>query len=128
IKRYLKWERLFHPVRFLNLLPLSHVFGQFMGIFVPQLLAGEVIFQESLGPLQIVETVKRERISVVITVPRILDGLREKIESDYEARGKLDAFRSAMALSSGRHFLRRWWTFRAVHNMFGWKFWTFISG
>jgi long-chain acyl-CoA synthetase len=31
IKRYLKWERLFHPIRFLNLLPLSHVFGQFMG-------------------------------------------------------------------------------------------------
>src|SRR5258705_529609 len=63
IKRHLKWERLFHPIRFLNLLPLSHVFGQFMGIFVPQLLAGEVFFQESLSPLQIVETVKRERIS-----------------------------------------------------------------
>ncbi|HEV2904357.1 MAG TPA: class I adenylate-forming enzyme family protein, partial [Pyrinomonadaceae bacterium] len=30
IKRYLKWERLVHPVRFLNLVPLSHVFGQFM--------------------------------------------------------------------------------------------------
>src|SRR6266536_4172137 len=48
IKRYLKWERLVHPVRFLNLLPLSHVFGQFMGVFVPQLLGGEVFFQESL--------------------------------------------------------------------------------
>ena len=70
IKRYLKWERPFHPVRFLNLLPLSHVFGQFMGVFVPQLLGGEVFFQESLSPLQILETVKRERISVVVTVPR----------------------------------------------------------
>ncbi|MGH9702598.1 MAG: AMP-binding protein, partial [Candidatus Acidiferrales bacterium] len=27
IQRYLKYERLVHPVRFLNLLPLSHVFG-----------------------------------------------------------------------------------------------------
>jgi len=88
IKRYLKWERLVHPVRFLNLLPLSHVFGQFMGVFVPQLLGGEVFFQESLSPSQIVQTVKRERISVVITVPRILDALREKIESDYEALGE----------------------------------------
>jgi len=44
IKRYLKWERLVHPIRFLNLLPLSHVFGQFMSIFVPQLLGGEVFF------------------------------------------------------------------------------------
>jgi long-chain acyl-CoA synthetase len=35
IQRYLKYERLVHPVRFLNLLPLSHVFGQFLGIFLP---------------------------------------------------------------------------------------------
>src|SRR5882672_3084727 len=128
IKRYLKWERLVHPIRFLNLLPLSHVFGQFMGIFVPQLLGGEVFLQESLSPSQIVQTVKRDRISVVITVPRILDALREKIESDYEARGKLDRFQNAIAASAGRNFLRRWWTFRAIHNMLGWKFWAFISG
>jgi long-chain acyl-CoA synthetase len=128
IKRYLKWEHLVHPIRFLNLLPLSHVFGQFMGVFVPQLLGGEVFFQESLSPSQIVQSVKRERISVVITVPRILDALREKIESDYKARGKLDKLRSTIALSAGRHFLARWWTFRAIHNMFGWKFWAFVSG
>ncbi|HEY8185871.1 MAG TPA: AMP-binding protein [Pyrinomonadaceae bacterium] len=128
IKRYLKWERLVHPVRFLNLLPLSHVFGQFMGVFVPQLLGGEVFFQESLSPLQILETVKRERISVVITVPRILEALRDKIEGDYEARGKLDKLRRALATSASRHFLGRWWTFRAIHKMFGWKFWAFISG
>nr|MDQ3820348.1 long-chain fatty acid--CoA ligase [Acidobacteriota bacterium] len=36
IKKYLRWERLVHPLRFLSLLPLSHVFGQFMGLFVPQ--------------------------------------------------------------------------------------------
>jgi long-chain acyl-CoA synthetase len=128
IKRYLKWERLVHPVRFLNLLPLSHVFGQFMGMFVPQLLGGEVFLQESLSPSQIIQTVKRERISVVITVPRILDALRERIESEYEARRRLDRFQNAIASSFGRNFLRRWWTFRAMHKMFGWKFWAFISG
>ncbi|HEY2973370.1 MAG TPA: AMP-binding protein, partial [Pyrinomonadaceae bacterium] len=128
IRRYLKWERLVHPIRFLNLLPLSQVFGQFMGVFVPQLLGGEVFFQESLSPLQILETVKRERISIVTTVPRILEALRDKIESDYEARGKLDLLRGALASSAARHFLRRWWTFRAIHNMFGWKFWVFVSG
>ena len=35
-RKYLKWERFVHPVRFLSLVPLSHVFGQFMGLFVPQ--------------------------------------------------------------------------------------------
>ncbi|HXZ19162.1 MAG TPA: AMP-binding protein, partial [Candidatus Acidoferrales bacterium] len=38
IRTYLKYEWLVHPLRFLDLLPLSHVFGQFMGIWVPPLL------------------------------------------------------------------------------------------
>jgi long-chain acyl-CoA synthetase len=128
IKPYLKWERLAHPIRFLNLVPLTHVFGQFMGIFVPQLLGGEVFFQESLNPSQIIETVKRERISVMVTVPRILEALREKIERDYEARGELEQFRKALDTSAGKNFLLRWWRCRHVHRMFGWKFWAFISG
>ena len=128
IKRYLKWERLVHPIRFLNLLPLSHVFGQFMGIFVPQLLRGTVLFQESLVPSQIIETVKRERVSVVICVPRILDAMREKIERDYEARRRLEEFRSGLEAAARSNFVARWWRFRHVHQMFGWKFWAFISG
>ena len=128
IEPYLKWERLVHPIRFLNLLPLSHVFGQFMGIFVPQLLGGEVFFQESLSSSQIIETVKRERISVVITVPRILDALREKIERDYEGLGKRAQLRSAIEAAAGKHFIFRWYRFRYLHRMFGWKFWAFISG
>ncbi|MFN2512198.1 MAG: AMP-binding protein [Pyrinomonadaceae bacterium] len=128
IKRYLKWERLVHPIRFLNLLPLSHVFGQFMGIFVPQLLRGTVFFQESLVPAQIIETVKRERVSVVICVPRILDAMREKIERDYEAHQQLEKFRSGLQAAARSNFLGRWWRFRNVHEKFGWKFWAFISG
>jgi len=128
IKPYLKWERLVRPVRFLNLLPLSHLFGQFMGIFVPQLLGGEVFFQESLSSSQIIDIVKRERISVVITVPRILDALREKIERDYEGLGKIEQLHAAIEASAGRHFIFRWWKFRRIHHLFGWKFWAFISG
>lgn len=128
IKRYLRWERLVHPIRFLNLLPLSHVFGQFMGIFVPQLLGGTVLFQESLVPTQIIETVKRERVSVVICVPRILDAMREKIERDYETRQRLEKFKSDFETAARSNFVGRWWKFRHVHQMFGWKFWAFISG
>ena len=128
IKPYLKWERLVHPLRFLNLVPLSHVFGQFLGIFVPQLLGGEVFFQDSLNPSQILETVRRERISVIVTVPRILEVLREKIEREYGDRDELEQFRKALDACKDKHFLLRWWSFRHVHRMFGWKFWAFISG
>src|SRR5690242_9671637 len=56
IRRYLKYERFVHPIRFLNLLPLSHVFGQFLGIFLPQIMGGTVIFQETLKPSEIIAT------------------------------------------------------------------------
>jgi len=128
IKPYLKWEHAVHPLRFLNLVPLSHVFGQFMGIFVPQLTGGELFFQESLSPSQIIDTVKRDRISVVVTVPRILDTLRERIETIYQAGGKLQQLRKETEDSEGKHFILRWWRFRKLHRMFGWKFWAFVSG
>src|SRR6266513_2105729 len=86
IHKYLKYERLVHPLRFLNLLPLSHVFGQFMGMFVPLLLGGETYFLDSLNPSEIMQTVRKNRISVVASVPRVLDTLRNKVERDYEAR------------------------------------------
>ena len=128
IQKYLKYERLVHPLRFLNLLPLSHVFGQFMGMLVPQLLGGEVFFQDSLNPSEIIETIKANRISVVASVPRMLDTLRNKIERDYEARGEGETLKQRLLAAEDQHFVRRWWTFRRVHRQFGWKFWAFIEG
>ncbi|MFY9608008.1 MAG: AMP-binding protein [Blastocatellia bacterium] len=128
IKKYVKWERPFHPLRFLNLLPLSHVFGQFMGMFVPQLLGGETLLQDSLNPSEIIEAARKQRASVIAAVPRVLDSLRHKIEREYAAAGQTDRFNARLAAADNRHFLRRWWMFRDIHRKFGWKFWAFISG
>ena len=130
---YLKYERWVHPVRFLNLLPLSHVFGQFLGMFLPPLLGGTVIFQEELKPSEIVSTIRWERVSVLVTVPRVLQSLKQKIERDLEDRsseggGKLEDFRRRFRTSERKHFLRRWWIFRGIRRQFGWKFWAFICG
>src|SRR6266852_3030688 len=128
IRRYLKYERLVHPVRFLSLLPLSHVFGQFLGIFLPQLMGGTVIFQDVLKPGEVIRTIWRERVSVLVAVPRMLQSLKEKIERDLEDEGRLDEFRCRFQAAEGKHFLHRWWIFRRLHRQFGWKFWAFISG
>ncbi len=128
IAKYLKYERFFHPIRFLNLLPLSHVFGQFLGLFIPPLLGGTVIFQEALSPAEVIRTIRRERVSVLVAVPRMLETLKDKLERDFEAAGRLDWFRRRFDAADGKRFLHRWWIFRRVHRMFGWKFWAFISG
>jgi long-chain acyl-CoA synthetase len=128
MRPYLKYERIVHPLRFLNLLPLSHVFGQFLGMFLPPLLRGTVIFQNELKPSEIIGTIRRERVSVVVSVPRVLQSLQQKIERDLEDRSEMASFRKTFATSAPQHFLRRWWTFRAIRRQFGWKFWAFISG
>jgi len=126
--KYLKYERLVHPIRFLNLVPLSHVFGQFMGIFVPQLLRGTVLFAESLNPSELIRTIKRERVSVLVAVPRMLDSLKARIEREYEARGELEKLHAEMKRATGIKFLKRWLRFRKIHARFGWKFWALVSG
>ena len=118
--KYARWERLFHPIRFLCLLPLSHVFGQLMGIFVPQIVGGEVYFRESYKPSQIISEIKKQKINVVVTVPRVLETLREKLIGEVSAK--------QLAIAEGRHFLRNWWTFRRVRRLFGLRFWAFITG
>ena len=128
IKKYLRWERLVHPLRFLCLLPLSHVFGQFMGVFVPQLLGGEVYFQDSLNPSEIAATIKRRRISVAVAVPRMLESLREHVERREASKGRAESFRKRLEGARGMHTLKRLWTFRHVHRHFGWRFWAFVTG
>ena len=125
---YLKYERLVHPIRFLNLLPLSHVFGQFLGLYLPPLLGGSVIFQQELKPSEVMHTIKRERISVLVSVPRVLQSLKQKVERDLEDRKQIASFRQRFAAAREKRFLHRWWIFRRIRRQFGWKFWAFISG
>jgi long-chain acyl-CoA synthetase len=128
IAGYSKYTRLVHPLRFLNLLPLSHVFGQFLGMYLPSLLRGTVFFQDSFKPGEVINTIRREHISVLVAVPRMLQSLKEKIERDLDEAGRLASFRNDYAAAEGAHFLRRWWIFRRIHRQFGLKFWAFISG
>src|SRR6202007_1775995 len=101
IRKYLKYERWVHPLRFLNLLPLSHVFGQFLGMFLPPLLAGTVIFQSSLNSSQVIDTIHSERVSVLVAVPRMLQSLREKIVRDLEGAGV--GFQRRFQAAEGKH-------------------------
>jgi long-chain acyl-CoA synthetase len=128
IERYRKYERIFHPLRFLDLLPLSHVFGQLLGIFLPQILGATSVFLNTLNPGEVMEVIRKERVSVLATVPRLIESLRDQVERDLAASGRLERFRQNFAAAEHEHFLKRWWRFRAIHRRFGWKFWALISG
>ncbi len=128
IRKYLRYERPFHPLRFLNVVPLSHIFGQLMGMFVPPILGATTIFMDSLNPAELMETMRRERVSVLVAVPRMIEALGREIERQEESKGRLQKFRINFAAAEKEHFLKRCWRFRSVHRRLGWKFWAMISG
>lgn len=128
IDPYRKYEKWMHPLRFVSLVPLSHVFGQVMALFVPPLLGATTVFELSTNPSEIVRTIKRERATALIAVPRMLDGLHTGILRDFEANGQQKWLARTLEAANGQKFLRRAWRFRRIHRRFGWKFWAFISG
>jgi long-chain acyl-CoA synthetase len=118
--KYRRYAKPFLPIRFLNLLPLSHMFGQAMATFVPPMLPGTVVFTRSFSPEDIVSQIRTRRISVLVCVPKILEVLRGHILRA--------APESAEPPPTGRHWALRWWRYRRVHRLFGFKFWAIVVG
>jgi long-chain acyl-CoA synthetase len=119
VSKYRRWGGPFFPLRVLDLLPLSHMFGQAMAAFIPPMLPGTVVFMRGFNPADIVSQVRSRRVSVLVSVPKILDVLAGHVRrtmpgaADPPPRG---------------HVARRWWHYRAVHRAFGPKFWAFVVG
>jgi long-chain acyl-CoA synthetase len=120
VRKYRKYAHPFAPIRFLNVLPLSHMFGQAMATFIPPMLPGVVIFMRGFDPKAIIRQVRTRRISVLVSVPQILEILREYLQQTFP---ELKDPRPSKV-----HWTRKWWRHRQVHRLFGWKFWSFIVG
>ena len=120
VAKYRKYARPFRPIRFLNLLPLSHMFGQAMATFVPPMLPGTVVFTRSFAPEEIVRQIRRRRVSVLVCVPKILEVLREHVVRTLPE--------ASIEPPPGTHWVRRWWLYRRAHRLFGLKFWAIVVG
>ena len=120
VSRYAKWFRPLFPVRFLSLIPLSHMFGQVLTLFILPLIPGVAVFMRGYSPHEIVRQIRTRRISVVIAVPKILEVLRK-----YTLRQFPEAARLPQVPT---YWVRRWCQHRHIHSSFGWKFWAFIVG
>ena len=120
IAKYRRYIRPFHPLRFVNVLPLSHMFGQSMATTIPPMVRGTVIFTNSLNPHDLVRLIHARRTSVLVCVPKILDVLREHVAHTYPE--------SLEPPPSGVSIPGRWWKYRRVHAALGAKFWAFIVG
>ena len=121
-KPYMRYERVVHPLRLLHTLPLSHVFGQTMGLWIPPILTAELHFEARLAAPRLIELIHAERISVLAAVPRVLALLKTQLEVTHAGLAE------RMARKPATNPWLRWWRYRGVHREFGLKFWAFVSG
>jgi long-chain acyl-CoA synthetase len=123
VAKYRPYAWPFLPVSFLDLLPLSHMFGQAMAAFMPPMLSGVVVLMRGYNPRDIVRMLKTRRITVLVCVPKMLDVLRGYVLQQVpEARDALEAKAAPRAIPL------RLWRYRRVHRLLGWKFWSFVVG
>ena len=117
---YRKYVRPFAPIRILNLLPMSHLFGQSLATFVPPLIPASVVFMSSTSPHEIARQIRTRHVAVLVSVPRVIEVLRDFIVHRFPETTGIARADQAWPL--------RWWRARAVHRMFGWKFCCLVSG
>ena len=120
VERYRRYARALAPVRFLNLLPLSHMFGQALATFFPPMLPGVVIFMPSYAPHEVIRQIHGRRVSFLVAVPKMLAVLRQYVVSRFPELARIKADDSPW-------FIRRL-RYRKVHGLFGLKFFGFVIG
>src|SRR3989338_706588 len=73
----------FNNMRVLSVLPLSHLFEQMIGLLFPLQIGAKIIYPPMLKPTLILDMVEKEKISMFLTVPRMLEGITREIENNY---------------------------------------------
>ena len=91
-----------------------------MATFIPPTLPGVVVFMRGYSPHEIVRQLRTRRISVMVSVPKMLDVLARHLATTFPE--------TTVVPATHGHWTRRWWRYRRVHRTLGWKFWSFVVG
>lgn len=111
---------------FLSLLPLSHLYEQTAGLWLPLSRGDTIVYLQSVTPRAIEEAFRRESIRVVLAVPRLLqllkDGFLRKLPVSESSIEKLLALTEDLPLSTRKQI------YFPIHRFIGWDFAYFILG
>ena len=114
--------------RLLSLLPLSHMFEQTVGFFLPVERGATVVYLDTLKPTAVVRALREERITLAVVVPRILKGLMQGVERETAGGLRGAWFRAAWAASGPLPTGPRRAVFAPLHGKFGGRVRFFFCG
>ena len=103
---YRRWLRIAPRLRIACALPLSHLYGQVLGVFVPPLLDADTILLASMPAPDLARSLRRERAWVLATVPRTLALLAAWLRARGAELWGAEGFEERLARAAGRP----WWS------------------
>src|SRR5213594_1448750 len=114
-------------LRFLSTLPLSHMFGQAISVFLPLTMGLTVVFVPA-RPAEVIEAARRFKAWGLFTVPRLLDLLSAEVRRTLAETGGLEAFERRQERLANRPFYLQAVLHWRVQRLFGWRFRLIVSG
>lgn len=108
--------------RLLSVLPLSHVFEQTVGFFLPLAVGATIVYLRTLKPSALIEAMKEEKITVALVVPRILLSFEDNITNEFKRKRLYTAFKCLAFATAKLPFSIRKYLFFPLHAKFGSSF------
>ncbi len=124
-----KWKKFFSymwNLKILSVVPLSHMYGQMIGIFIPLMIGSSVVFLESVNPAEILRAIKEERIWVLGTLPKILELLKEHITRKFNLDS--ESFKRKFSRLKKIKWPIRFIAFLNIHLRIGWRLVAILVG
>lgn len=112
----------------LSILPLSHMFEQMCGLFVPISGGAAIFYVSTLRPDAIFDAMTRARITNMSCVPQVLQLFRDGIEREVRKQGKTRRFNLLLKVAARLPLGLRRRLFRQVHARMGGAMEYFASG
>ncbi len=81
-----KWQIAFKIMinpKILSLVPLSHMYGQVIGIYIPLMIKSSVVYFNSISPSEILKAIKEEKIWILGILPKLLTIFKKHITSRF---------------------------------------------
>lgn len=114
--------------KFLSALPLSHMFEQTIGLYLPILNNATIAYTRTLKISNLFESFEQEQPTHMIIVPRLLQLIHSGIMQEVKEKNKEKQFSFALGVSKKLPRILRKQIFHKIHKKLGNKLQYFVCG
>jgi long-chain acyl-CoA synthetase len=124
-----KWMKIFNLMinpKILSLVPLSHMYGQLIGIFTPLMINSSVVFTDNLSPQNILKVIREEKIWILSLLPKLLEILKDYVSLKFGLNSRNN--KEIYGKMRSRRWQERLWVFKKIHFAIGWRLVSIMVG